>query len=74
MANGWTPERRARQAELIRAWQPWAQSTGPTTPEGKAVVSRNAWQGGHRQQLRELSKLVNAEVRASQTFVKGFTG
>jgi len=23
MANGWTPERRARQAELIRTWCPW---------------------------------------------------
>ena len=29
MAKGWTPERRARQAELIRSWRPWEQSTGP---------------------------------------------
>ena len=39
--NGWTPERRARQAELIRKWKPWEKSTGPKTDEGRAVVSRN---------------------------------
>lgn len=42
MANGWTPERKARQAELIRNWKPWEQSTGPTSAEGKAASSRNA--------------------------------
>lgn len=69
MANGWTLERRARQAELIRQWKPWAKSTGPRSPEGRKRVSRNAWTGGHRAQLRELSKLVNAEVRASRELV-----
>ena len=69
MVNGWTPERRARQAELIRTWQPWAKSTGPRSPEGRQRVSRNAWTGGHRAQLRELSKLVNAEVRAARELV-----
>ena len=38
----WTPESRAKQAELIRTWRPWEQSTGPKTPEGKAVSSMNA--------------------------------
>lgn len=44
MANStaWTPERRARQAELIRIYHPWTKSTGPRTPEGKAVSSQNA--------------------------------
>jgi hypothetical protein len=69
MANGWTLERRTRQAELIKQWRPWAKSTGPRSPEGKERVSRNAWTGGHRAQLRELSKLVNAEVRASRELV-----
>jgi hypothetical protein len=41
MANGWTEERRTRQAELIRAWQPWNHSTGPRTPSGKAASSQN---------------------------------
>ena len=69
MATTWTPERRARQAELIRQWKPWAKSTGPRSPEGRQRVGRNAWTGGHRAQLRELSKLVNAEVRASRELV-----
>ena len=54
MANGWTPERRARQAELIRTWKPWEKATGPTSPEGKAKVSRNAYTGGHWKLMREL--------------------
>ena len=37
-----TPEHRRLRAELIRKWRPWEKSTGPTTPEGKATVSRNA--------------------------------
>ena len=74
MATTWTPERRARQAELIRTWQPWAKSTGPLSPEGRQRVSRNAWTGGHRAQLRELSKLVNAEVRAARELVDRFRG
>lgn len=56
MANGWTPERRERQAELIRNWQPWKQSTGPKTASGKAKVSRNADKGSVRPLLRELTK------------------
>jgi hypothetical protein len=43
--SAWTPERRARQAEIIRATQPWKSSTGPKTPEGKAKSSRNAYAG-----------------------------
>lgn len=68
MANGWTLERRQRQAEQIRRWRPWEQSTGPRTPEGKAMVSRNAWKGGHRAQLRALSKELNAELAAMRRF------
>ena len=68
MATPWTLERRQRQAELIRQWRPWEQSTGPRTPEGKARVSRNAWKGGHRAQLRALSKELNAELAAMRRF------
>ena len=56
MANGWTPERRARQAELIRQWQPWKQSTGPRSQDGKAASARNAWKGGVRPLLRDLAR------------------
>jgi hypothetical protein len=38
----WTPERRARQREIIRSTKPWTRSTGPRTPEGKAKSSKNA--------------------------------
>ena len=69
MSNGWTPERRARQAALIRTWQPWAQSTGPRTDEGKAIASRNAYKGGHWLMLRELARMVNAEIKAGQSLV-----
>lgn len=62
MANGWSMERRQRQAELIRRWRPWERSTGPRTEEGKQAVSRNAWKGGQREKLRELSRAVNAEL------------
>ena len=65
-AHGWTPGRRARQAELIRSWRPWAKSTGPRSQEGKERVSRNAWKGGHRAELRELTKMVNDEIRLSR--------
>lgn len=40
--SGWTPERRARQAEAIRSWKPWAKSTGPRTAAGKARAAQNA--------------------------------
>lgn len=70
MASSWTPERRARQAALIRKWKPWQQATGPRTPEGKATTSRNAYKGGHRLMLRELARLVNAEVKAGRDLLE----
>jgi len=63
MANGWTPERRARQAELIRRWRPWEQATGPKTVAGKARVSRNADKGGEWRRLRELSRALREQRR-----------
>jgi len=32
-------------------------------------VAGNAWRGGHRQQLRELSKMVNEEIRQARELV-----
>jgi hypothetical protein len=40
--SAWTPERRARQSEIIRQTKPWEHSTGPRTEAGKARSSRNA--------------------------------
>jgi len=64
MANGWTPERRARQEELIRRWRPWEESTGPRSAEGKAAVSRNAWKGGLRPLLRQVALLMREQDKA----------
>ena len=58
MANGWTPERRARQSALIRNWKPWERSTGPKSAEGKVAVSQNAYKGGTRPMLRLLAGLL----------------
>ena len=58
-----------RQAALIRTWQPWQQATGPRTPDGKATASRNAYKGGHWLMLRELARMVNAEVKAGRDLV-----
>ncbi len=62
----WTSERRAKQSQAIRQWKPWAKSTGAKTPEGKAVVSRNAFKGGHRPYLRQLAKDLAEELQYTQ--------
>jgi hypothetical protein len=64
MANGWTLERRARQAEAIRRWKPWERSTGPRTPDGKAKSQRNGSQPGTRALLREVSKLLREQRKS----------
>lgn len=69
-SNGWTPERKARQAALIRAWKPWQKSTGPRTAAGKAKASRNAFTGGHTVMLRRLAKVLNAAMREQRKFVE----
>jgi hypothetical protein len=61
MTNGWTPERKARQANLIKRWRPWERSTGPRTLHGKAKVAQNAWKGGTRPVLRALAKALKAQ-------------
>ena len=63
MANGWTPERRARQADLIQRWKPWERSTGPKSAAGKARSKRNGWKGNPRGVLRELARALRAQRR-----------
>ena len=69
MTHGWTSARRKLQAERIRQWAPWAKSTGPKSQAGKERVARNPWRGGNRQQLRALTKMVNAEIREARELV-----
>ena len=61
MANGWTPERRKRQAELIQLWQPWEHSTGARTPQGKAVSSQNAYKHGMNKLIKEIRQLLKEQ-------------
>jgi hypothetical protein len=64
---GWTPERRARQAEAIHRWQPWTSATGPTTSVGKAISSRNADRPDSiRRQLMEIA----GELKRVERLVK----
>ena len=63
MANGWTPERRERQAKLIQQWRPWEKSTGPRTQAGKEKISQNAYKGGTWKLLRELAKALREQEK-----------
>ena len=60
----WTPEERLKQAELIRKWQPWKQSTGAKTLQGKARSSRNAYKHGLSKLQKELSRLLREHKKA----------
>jgi hypothetical protein len=66
MAGNWTPERRARQAELIRNWRPWDRSTGPKTAEGKERSKNNRYRGAERPKLRELMKELRQALAEQQ--------
>lgn len=68
MANAWTLQRRARQADRIREWRPWERSSGPKTEAGKAVVARNAWKGGQRQVLRDLARALGEQREGLDAF------
>lgn len=58
----WTPERRARQAELIYLTKPWESSTGPRSEKGKSASARNAYKGDfyHGMQARLTGAKSNA--------------
>ena len=47
---GWTPERRAEQAERVRDSRPWVKSTGPKTKAGKVRSAANGKKHGFRSQ------------------------
>ena len=65
-ASGWSPERRQRQSQAIKKWKPWSQSTGPKSAVGKALVSQNAYKGGHQVKLQEFKRTINEEIRQAR--------
>lgn len=67
--NGWTPERKKRQAELIHQWKPWERSTGATTPDGKQRAKMNAKRLTALGLYRQACKLYNAK----QLYLRGHT-
>lgn len=64
MANGWTPERRARQSAVIRQWRPWEKLTGPKSEDGKARSAMGGFKGGTRDMVRELAKMLREQAEA----------
>ena len=62
----WTPEARLKQALAIRSWSPWTKSTGPRSPAGKSVSSRNAWKGGVRANAASYAAILRMISRANQ--------
>lgn len=54
---------------MIENWKPWLHATGPRTPDGKARAALNAYKGGHWLKLRELIKMVNAEIGGARDLV-----
>ena len=69
MASGWTPERRARQAEQIKQWRPWDKSTGPRSEEGKGKVAQNAYKGGYWDTMRDLTRTLKEQKQLINSFL-----
>ena len=57
-ARRWTLEQRKQQAEKIRQWKPWTQSTGARTQEGKAVSSQNSFKHGMGKLVKQSRELL----------------
>ena len=67
MSVAWTPERKARQAELIKLWRPWETTQGPVTPEGKKRSAMRGYKGDPRGTLaeaRRLARLISNDEKA----------
>jgi len=67
MTNGWTDERRKRQAERIRQQKPWEKSTGPKSAKGKAASSQNALKHGL---YGADAETIKALLKSNREFVK----
>ena len=72
-AKGWTPQRRAKQAQKIHGWQPWTHATGAKSALGKARCSQNAYKGATRPKLRALKASIRAVKRSTEIKLKHCT-
>ncbi len=80
-ARKWTQSQKERQRALIQTWQPWKQSTGAKTVEGKARSSQNALKAGNytaaalqadrenRQLMREHRQVFEELIAATQEYL-----
>lgn len=70
MNNGWTPERRLRQSQMIQKWKPW-QSAGVKTVDGKNISKMNAYKhGACRAEIRNMSKQITNCKRVLSQFIE----
>ena len=65
----WTSKQLKKQCEAIRRWNPWQQSGGPKSPEGKAAAAGNAWKGGDRHKLRQAIKALNGAMHKQRDWL-----
>lgn len=73
-ARTWTQEQRRRQAEKIKLWQPWRQSTGPRTEAGKARASRNAYKDSPWRAVEAELKAIRAVLREQRQVLHQIKG
>lgn len=72
MARHWTAEQKAKQSALIHSWQPWTQSTGAKTDQGKAICSQNVIVGKRNKQKALEQAMM--EVNAALAKIHALTG
>lgn len=72
MSNGWTIERRLKQAKLIQRWKPWEDATGPRTMGGKNRSSKNAYKTTSvrniNKAIRELKQALRKQKESMNDF------
>ncbi len=64
--TGWTTERRAAYAAMMRERRAWEHSTGPRTPDGKKRSSRNGTGRGRIQRVDAELAPIEALMRAME--------